>query len=272
MAGLLCFLINELQAQSENPPKLLAIKAAVSPDLDGKLDESFWQDAALVKTFTQREPEEGLTVSESTFVYIYYDEDNIYFGFDCRDQEAEKIIATEMRRDNYLLNNDCVEIYLDTYHDHRTAFYFSTNALGASRDWIIQAKLTDETQNWDWNGIWDVASRIDDRGWTAEVVIPFKTLRFTPGQNKTWGLNIARYIPRKREEVFWAPIKRELGFWGHYRVSAYGHLEGMDLLGQPGKWEIKPFTLAGTQRDFTFENKYDTKLEVGLDARYLLSF
>ncbi len=134
LAGLLCFLINELQAQSENPPKLLVIKAAVSPDLDGKLDESFWQDAALVKTFTQREPEEGLPVSESTFVYIYYDEDNIYFGFDCRDQEAEKIIATEMRRDSYLLNNDCVEIYLDTYHDHRTAFYFSTNALGARRD------------------------------------------------------------------------------------------------------------------------------------------
>ncbi|MCK4754316.1 MAG: carbohydrate binding family 9 domain-containing protein, partial [Calditrichia bacterium] len=198
LAGLLCFLINELQAQSENPPKLLAIKAAVSPDLDGKLDESFWQDAALVKTFTQREPEEGVPVSESTFVYIYYDEDNIYFGFDCRDREAEKIIATEMRRDSYLLNNDCVEIYLDTYHDHRTAFYFSTNALGARRDGIIQAELNYDTQNWDWNGIWDVASQIDDRGWTAEVVIPFKTLRFTPGQNKTWGLNIARYIPRKR--------------------------------------------------------------------------
>ena len=270
-AGLLCFLINELQAQSGNPPKLLAIKSAVSPDLDGKLDESFWQNAALLNRFTQREPEEGSTVSESTLVYIYYDEDNIYFGFDCRDREAEKIIATEMRRDSYLLNNDCVEIYLDTYHDHRTAFYFSTNALGARRDGIIQAELNDETQNWDWNGIWDVASQIDDRGWTAEVVIPFKTLRFTPGQNKTWGLNIARYIPRKREEVFWAPIKRELGFWGHYHVSAYGHLEGMDIPGQPGKWEIKPFTLAGVQRDFTFENEYDTKLEVGLDARYLLT-
>jgi hypothetical protein len=271
LASLLCFLIHELQAQSENPPKLYAIKGVASPDLDGKLDESFWQNAALVNRFIQREPEEGSMVSESTLVYIYYDEDNIYFGFDCRDQEAEKIIATEMRRDSYLLNNDCIEIYLDTYHDHRTAFYFSTNALGARRDGIIQAELNDQTQNWDWNGIWDVESHIDDRGWTAEVVIPFKTLRFSPGRNRTWGLNIARYIPRKREEAFWAPIKRELGFWGHYRVSAYGHLEGTDILRQPGKWEIKPFSVAGVQQDFTIENEYDTKLDIGLDFRYQLT-
>jgi len=237
---LFLLLIYSINAQ-EQAPKIITIKSIEkqdSPSIDGILDENIWQSAAKTTTFTQREPNEGNEISEETIVYICYDSENIYFGFLCTDSNASEIIATEMRRDAYLLNNDCIEIYLDTYHDHRTAFYFSTNSLGAKRDGIVMAELSGESQNWDWNGVWEVAAKSDETGWSAEMVIPFKTLRFTPTDKMTWGINIARYIPRKREEAFWSPIPRQYGFWGKYNSSLFGHLEGLSGLRQPTKLEL----------------------------------
>ena len=239
--------------------------------IDGNLNEDVWQTASRIDRFIQREPEEGESVSESTIVRILYDADYLYLGFECRDRQPGDIIATEMRRDENLLHNDCIEIYLDTYHDHRSAFYFATNALGARRDGIILEGLPDETQNWDWNGIWDASAVIDSVGWRAEVAIPFRTLRFDSETEVSWGLNIARFIPRKREEAFWAPIRRDLGYYGKYHVASFGHLDGLRELHQPDKWEVKPFTLGGVQRDFEIQSNYDRKFELGLDARYLLT-
>ncbi len=171
------FLIN-ISAQEVKPNSCVAVHTSEQIVIDGKITESAWQNAFRIEQLTQREPDEGAPVTESTTVYVLYDNKNLYFGFDCRDRQPDEIIATEMRRDEYLLNNDCIEIYLDTYHDHRSAFYFATNALGARRDGIILEGLPDETQNWDWNGIWEASAVIDSAGWRAEVAIPFRTLRF----------------------------------------------------------------------------------------------
>ena len=119
-----------------------------------------------ISEFIQREPNEGEKVSENTELYLTFDKNNLYIAFRCSDMEAENIVANIMRRDEWLLNNDCIEIFIDTYHDHRNAYYFSTNPLGAQRDGIITAELPDEQQNWDWNGVWDNASSIDSNGWS----------------------------------------------------------------------------------------------------------
>jgi hypothetical protein len=112
---------------------------------------------------------------------------------------------------------------------------------------------------------------IDSTGWHAEIAIPFKTLRFKTAEQMTWGLNIARIIPRKREEAFWSPILREYGFWGKYHLSTFGHLSGIQNVQSPTRWEIKPFTLTGVQRDYNQSEHYEEKLNLGIDARYLIT-
>lgn len=235
------------------------------------LGEQAWQNAAITTSLTQREPREGNPVSERTEIRILYDDRALYIGFRCWDSDVSKIVANEMRRDAILLDNDCVEIYLDTYHDHRTSFLFATNPLGAQRDAIIMADANDEEQNWDWNGVWENASTIDSAGWTAEFAIPFQTLRFQAGDNAVWGLNVSRLIPRKREEAYWTPIKRDYGWAGKYRVSMYGHLLGLGVLKQPGDLELKPFVLAGTERDFEKQSSAVFRKGLGLDAKYHLT-
>ncbi|MEW6455638.1 MAG: DUF5916 domain-containing protein [Acidobacteriota bacterium] len=253
------------------PLSTMSIKIESAIHIDGRLDEKEWEKAVVVDRFIQREPREGEPVSERTEVCIMYDDDNLYIGFRCLDREVSKIVANEMRRDIDLLNNDCIEIYLDTYHDHRSAFYFCTNPLGAQRDGIIMADVPDEGQNWDWNGVWENASSIDNAGWTAEISIPFKTLRFHKSEDIIWGINLSRYIPRKREEAFFSPILRDYGYWGKYRVSAYGHLTGIRDLRQPKKLELKPYTLTGVQSDFIESHNYDRRLNFGIDLKYHLT-
>lgn len=222
-------------------------------------------------SFTQREPQEGKPVSEKTEVRVLYDDRNLYIGFRCWDSDVSKIVANEMRRDATLLDNDCVAIVLDTYHDHRTAFCFATNPLGVQRDGIITADVTDEEQNWDWNGVWENASSIDSLGWTAEIAIPFQTLRFQRGDSLIWGANFSRMIPRNREEAYWSVVLRDYGWAGKFRISTYGHLEGFQGIKQPGDFELKPFVLLGGQRDFEKQTAYDLKRALGLDAKYHLT-
>jgi len=259
------------QASGVDAPSVQVVSIEGGIRIDGQLNEEAWAKAVVVDRFIQREPHEGRRCSEQTEVRILVNERNLYIGYRCWDSDIRNVVANEMRRDINLLNNDCVEIYLDTYHDHRTAFYFATNPLGAQRDGIITANLSDEEQNWDWNGVWDNASSIDSAGWTAEIAIPFQTLRFQSGEERIWGINLSRVIPRKREEAYWSPISRDYGWTGKYRVEVYGHLMGLGKLKQPGDFEVKPFALAGMQRDFEAGGPEERKLSGGIDAKYHLT-
>ena len=258
-------------SSNSTPPSVEARKISSSIRIDGRLDEPEWLDAAVISSFVQREPQEGAPVSERTESFILYDEKHLYIGFRCWDREPRRIVANEMRRDIPLQNNDSVTIFLDTYHDNRTAFCFSTNPLGAQRDGVITADLSEEEQNWEWNGVWVNASRIDEQGWTAEIAIPFRTLRFHGDDDQVWGINLARFIPRKREEAFWSPILRDYGWWGIFRVSSYGHLTGLRGLKHPGKWEVKPYVLAGVQNEFSLGGPYEKRLDFGVDAKFHLT-
>lgn len=141
--------------------------------------------------------------------------------------------ANEMRRDEQLENNDNIEILIDTYHDHRNGFYFSTNPLGLRRDALIADE--GKTVNDDWNCVWYVKSRVTDEGWIAEIAIPFNQLRFKEHSPIVWGINIGRNICRKREQDYWVPVPRDFGFRGFYRVSNAGHLLGLREI-KPGRY------------------------------------
>lgn len=242
-----------------------------APVLDGHLSKNEWQNAAIVRNFTQKEPVEGDVVSEPTVVLITYDEKNIYFGIRCFDKQAERIVANEMRRDYDLSENDYFEIIIDTFHDKRNAYYFATNSLGAQLD--CEVKSEGSYRNWDWDGIWHSMARKDQYGWTAEISIPFQTLRFNNDEELTWGINFGRYIPRKREEAFWAPISRDDDFddIGKFKSSKFGTLYGLRDIKQEDRLQLKPYLIGGVERDFDFSDSIENLANVGLDAKVHLT-
>lgn len=266
-------LIHGMQAFAQNgAPPFVTVPLAKNTGeiaIDGRLDEPAWEHATVFTHFVQREPHYGIAASETTRVLMLYDREHIYFAADMRDREPDRVVANVMRRDAELQDNDSFEIYLDTHHDHRNLFYFATNALGAQRDGLIRNE--GESQNWDWDGVWESAGRRTTTGWSAEIAIPLRTLRFNADSLQTWGANFARRIPRKREESYWAPVARDLGFFGHLKPAYYGHLEGLRDLHHGGMLELKPFTLAGGVKDFEAGEPLERKLDFGADAKVHLT-
>jgi hypothetical protein len=208
--------------------------------LDGRLDEPAWALARPATGFVQREPDTGQASSEETQVRVLFTPKVLYIGVEARDREPERVISKEMQRDEPLWRDDAVDIVLDTFDDDRNAYLFETNPNGARTD----ALITDEGRsfNLQWDGVWDVGARRTATGWAAEIAIPFSTLRFDPAA-AAWGFNVLRYVRRRAEQAFWAPILLDGDV---KRVSLYGRLTGITGV-EPGlNLNVKPFTVAST--------------------------
>ncbi len=231
--------------------------------LDGRLEEAAWSQALPGTGFVQREPATGKPASEDTEVRVLYTADTLYVGIDARDREPERVIAKEMQRDEPLWRDDAVDVVLDTFDDDRNAYLFETNPNGARTD----ALITDEGRsfNLQWDGVWDVAARRTATGWTAELAIPFSTIRFDPAA-KAWGFNVLRYIRRRAEQAFWAPILLDGDV---KRVSLYGNLTGIEGV-RPGlNLNVKPFSVASTSaRADAATGREKSELDYGLDAKW----
>jgi len=185
---------------------------------------------------------------------VLYDDTNIYFGFRCWDPEPEKLVLGT-GRDNLRMGTDSVDILLDTFHDMRTGYYFRTNPLGVQHDGLISdnGRVADTT----WDGVWQSAgSRIPD-GWSAEMAIPFSTVKHRVGKDQTWGFQASRYLPRNLEKSFWTgPLE------DYRKMDGNGALTGLDMSKGARRLELIPHLL--TQ----FEEREKTSVEAGLDARY----
>ena len=252
--------------------------------LDGRLSEEAWKRAPSFSDFFQKEPNEGQPATEETEVRVLYDEEAIYFGILCSDSEPGQIIATERRRDQDLTKDDSISIVLDTFHDHRNAFLFTTNALGTQHDALVTEEVSDKAQA-AWDEKWDVVSRISEAptpGWSLEMRIPFSILSRKAGA-QTWGLEVRRIIRRKNEVVFWANYRRDFQF---EQVSQAGHLEGLGDIQTRELFRVKPYLLAGAswatrdslttgdgQFDFGLEDlKYRVTPSMTLDLTYNTDF
>jgi len=162
-----------LPAGAQTPDKSLLMVARAPPiRLDGRLDDAAWATADSIADFRQREPAEGAPATERTVVKVVRDDDALYVAVRADDRNASEIRATQLRRDADLGSDDTVTLLIDSFHDHRTGFVFQTNPNGAM--WDAQINGLDNT-NTNWNGIWEVATRRDSSGWTAEFRIPFRT-------------------------------------------------------------------------------------------------
>ncbi|MBI3940686.1 MAG: carbohydrate binding family 9 domain-containing protein [Acidobacteria bacterium] len=230
--------------------------------VDGVLDETAWREAGAISDFVQQEPKVDEPATEKTEVRLILSGGALYVGVECFDSEAGKIIARERRRDNNLRDDDRFEIVLDTFHDHRNAFYFVTNPLGTRFDALITDEGVDVNREWDER--WWVEARMTPRGWTLEFEIPLAILRASPEQD-VWGINFQRFIRRKTEIAFWTGWNRDFSF---VQVSQAGHLEGMRGTQAGLRARIKPYLLGGFRHHTLesgrrgFENSSEAGLEV----------
>jgi hypothetical protein len=206
------------------------------------MDEPVWATADSITDFRQRDPVEGAPATERTVIKVLRDQDALVIGVRAYDREPAKIRASQLRRDADLSSDDNITILIDSFHDHRNAFLFQTNANGAMWD---GQKVGWQDVNADWNGIWDVKASRDDQGWTAVLRIPFQTLRFTSSSNAVFGINVRRFIRRKNEEDLWRAWRRSEGL---DQLLPEGHLVGLQGASRGRDIELFPYVLADARQ------------------------
>ncbi|MGH9869091.1 MAG: DUF5916 domain-containing protein [Candidatus Polarisedimenticolia bacterium] len=232
--------------------------------LDGLLDEPAWTAAQPMGEFVQRYPAEGSVATQATFVRILYDDERLIIGADLTDAEPARIVAREMKEDGDLRNDDAFGILLDTFLDRRNGYYFETNPNGARSDALVYDE--GRTQEFDWDGVWQVAARVTEKGWSVEMEIPFKTLHFDQQHVNPWGLQVWRVIRRNAEDAYWAPIPRNEDL---FRVSRAGHLEGLEGIRQGHTLAVKPYALGeAARKPSVAEDEVDGRGDVGGDVRW----
>jgi hypothetical protein len=259
-----------IPGQIPNDRVVTAVRSDQELRLDGRLDEPVWSQAVPATDFIQREPRNGEPASQRTEVRLVYSDRTLFIGARLDDGEAARVVGNEYRRDAELRADDMFEVYLDTFHDHRNAFYFATNPLGTQRDGLVRNE--GEDLNYQWDGIWSVVCSRDGRGWTVEMAIPFSTLRFRRSSPDDWGVNFGRLVARSREDSYWAPIARDFGFFGRFRVSAFGALKAMEGVESPARFHLWPFAVGGYDRDWENPEREPNgaTFKAGLDAKVML--
>ena len=235
-------------------------------NLDGKLDESFWQNIKGIDNFLMQEPVEGKTPTENTLIKIAYDENYLYIGAILYDSEPEGIKSFKMRKDSPLNTDDRFMWILDTYLDGRNAYFFEINPRGLMGDGLLSIGQG-LSLNKNWDGIWRPWTYIGDFGWSTEIRIPFHTLNFDP-KISTWGINFQRTVRRKNEEILWAGHKRNQGL---FRPQNAGRLEGLSGISQGAGLEIIGYGKTESSKiNIDNEEGYNksTRINGGLDINY----
>lgn len=236
-------------------PVLDARRTDRPPSVDGVVDSLEWRAADSAAGFRQFLPRRGDPASHPTVARVMYDDAALYVAFEVVEDLTPTAQLT--RRDALLLEDDAVVLLLDTHHDRQTAYFFGTNLLGTQAD----GRVADDGRTVDanWDGRWQAAARRTGYGWSAELAIPFSTLSFRPGVDRSWGINLIRSRRATLERSAWSGPLDDL-----YRVSQAGTLRGLDLAPPPRRHQLIGYGLSRLQEDTA------DGWNAGLDARYAL--
>lgn len=261
-AGLICLFSSLSLAQTGGPSGLTqksvsATRVSTAPEIDGRLDDSAWQDAPVVDDLHEVNPNEFGAPSEESRFFIVHNDDYLFVGARFLDSEPDKVVARVMRQGDFSEGEDGLRIIIDPFNQGRSGYLFDLNPNGIRGDALFN-NVTEE--NWDWQGIWHGAAELTDEGWTAEVAIPFKTLSFDP-DNETWGINFSRTIGRRNEDIGWVSYNRT------QNPANSGKLVGMTGLRQGLGLDIVPGFRATKSRDFITPDS-STNFEPSLDVFY----
>ena len=261
-AALAAALTSPAPAQGRDPPSLDVARTETPPVIDGVLDDPAWTDAPVIDELWQVEPVEGAPPTRRTEVRIVYDDDFMYFGVRCFDDEPDRIIATQLKRDGIQEADDRVEIVIDPFFDRRNGYLFSTNPVGARLDALLEANRL-VLENWD--GIWYAGSTIDEQGWSAEIAIPFKTISFNPRTSR-WSFNIERTVRRDNERIRWSSPQQNKRLTS---VADAGVLEGIEGISQGLGLDVKPWGKLVYEDEDAGDD--DVDLDGGVDVFYKLT-
>ncbi len=257
----------EVIARGENGRVVVRATRVAEPlRIDGRLDEEIYSRTKAITGFIQTLPAEGQAATERTEAWIFFDDNFIYVTGKCYDSAPpEQWTANEMRRDtSQLRQNDMFGVMFDTYHDRRNGFNFYTNPLGGFADqWITN----EGNPNTDWNPVWQVRTGRFDGGWTAELAIPFKSIRYNAGRNQHWGVQLRRAIRRKNEWTHLTFVPAATGgSTSIFRVSRAASLVGLDLPEASKNIDLKPYAISRltTDRITAVSNDWDPNLGVDM--------
>ncbi len=215
------------------PNSITATRAAQPPTIDGRDDDPVWRAARPITEFQEWRPTEGAPAKLPTEAKIAYDAGNLYVFVRSFDPHPDSIITVLTRRD-YFTPSDMVWLFIDSYHDRRTGFEFGVNPSGVKLDAQI---YNDGNEDFAWDAVWNVATRIDSLGWTAEFQIPLSQLPYGQQRSNTFGFTVDRDVYRYAQRVSWPLFRQSVaGF-----VSQFGEVNGLDDLEAPRRLEAAPY-------------------------------
>lgn len=251
-------------------PSVRAVPLDAPVTVDGRLDEAVWRSAPAATEFRQSQPHEGEPATQRTEVRFANDAEALYVGARMYDDLGAAGVRTRLARRDATVDSDELTLVFDPYHDHLTRVEFKVNPSGVKYDAYGPGGAGMDAS---WDPVWDVATRIDSLGWTAEIRIPFSQLNFSSDSTQTWGLQIVRLTSRLNERVHWS-------FWRLNETggpSRYGHLEGIEVRGRSRGLEISPYIvgrstfLGSVDSDNPFADPRSGDVRVGADFRYRLT-
>ncbi len=256
--------VDRIDPDTSPRPSLEARRATSPIELDGVLDEAAWGLADSTRgVFYQSVPAQGVPSSERTVVRVLYDQERFYVGATMYDSRPEALVSAGMEQDFATQDSDIFGFALDTYLDRQNAFLFAVNPAGALFD--AQAFNDQQSVNRAWEGEVEVATRITEHGWVAEIAVPMTTLRFREtDEPQDWGINFSRRIRRISEDSSWAPLTRQFRV---YKMSRAGKLTSLEGLRQGRNLWVKPF-VNGVRRDGLDNDASTEKLEGGFDLKW----
>lgn len=261
------------QQPPAEPPVTKRAAAVRVPDhrisVDGKLDEAEWRQAVPADGFVQQQPREGAPVTQEhrTEVRFLYDSENLYVGATLYEDEIDKLVTNELKRDfGSPRDGDLYIVLLDTFHDRLNAYNFQTNPDCALRD--SQSYDDGRTVNANWDGVWFCRSSRGEGVWYVEEMVPFKQLRFPQRDEQLWGLQIFRLIRHSNEVTIWSPTPRQ---YNQFRISYGGLLEGIAGVRPARNIRVKPFVTGEARRTNNRNSGHgdggvDVKIGVGTGA------
>jgi hypothetical protein len=235
--------------------------------VDGQLDDAPYGEVPPITELVQQEPNAGAPISEQTEVWILFDDSYIYFACRCWDEHPERIVANDMRRDSSNLgSHDSLSIALNPFNDQRNGVMFAVTPAGAMRD----GTTTEERANFDWNPVWDGRASRFDRGWIAEMAVPFKSLRYKPGREQTWRIQIRRNIRSKNELAYLTPVSPARGVRAVHNFSDAATLVGLEAPPAALNFEIKPYVMSRVTTDRLSRPAVENDLDpdAGVDVKY----
>ena len=245
-----------------------AVRVSTPLRIDGRLDERVYADTAAMSDFIQNEPQEGAPATEMTEVWVFFDHTNVYVVGRCWESRPERMIANEMRRDSgNIIQNDVFAWGFDTFYDRRNNVFFEVGAAGGR----IDGQVTNERQyNMDWNPIWNVKVGRFEGGWVVEAAVPFKSLRYAPGDAQIWGFNVRRINRWKNEYSSLTRVPASVGTTGHLRASMFATLVGLETPSGSKNLDLKPYVTSSVTSDAIAQPAVSNhpQSDVGLDLKY----